>query len=401
MRREDLFIAIGAVGENRLAQCEKAMNPSEVLCTEDALMQNKKHIRTFILIAAIISLMLLLMGSAISALVKMRVEAVKTFAQSGTKPSNEQITVSQDTEREEGHSETFIAEEPAFSETIYEGEKINFDQIHDGYIELGPYYPQEIPEGYAMTFVSDGAPLQSQVIHYENGAGGLIRFWIYIGNPASSAEIYGIIDRKDITVAGKAGLLYEQQGGVRTIVWLSEKQGYGFVLTANDPSVDILAMAESTAEGEYLVPTRSEKTVEALQELGDFSPEYLPEGYAERGLQGAPLSEGGWYSYVRKWYINTEENKRIYFEYESYVIVTEDGYTDDARTICSFSIPGYHILKGETAGEETEINGMFGIMTAEHIVWADPQTHRVFHLYSEDVTGEELLQVAKSISEKS
>jgi hypothetical protein len=160
--------------------------------------------------------------------------------------------------------------------------------------------------------------------------------------------------------------------------------------------VDLLAMAKSTALGEELTPTHSAETLQALEELGDFSPLDLPEGYEELDVQGWPKGDD-WYSYVRKWYVNKAENTQIYFEYESYRIVTEDGYTDDARTVCSFFIPGYHILKNEVVGEEVEVCGMFGIMTDNHIAWADPDTHQVFHLYSESVTGEALLNVARSV----
>ena len=97
--------------------------------------------------------------------------------------------------------------------------------------------------------------------------------------------------------------------------------------------------------------------------------------------------------------MNKEKNTRIYFEYETYNIITEDGYTDDAKTICSFTIPGCDILKGIIVGDEVEIGGMYGIATGNHIAWADPETHRVFHLTSEDIIGEELLKVAQSITE--
>ena len=64
---------------------------------------------------------------------------------------------------------------------------------------------------------------------------------------------------------------------------------------------------------------------------------YLPEGYEEQGVMGSPLEEGGgWYSYVRKYYVNKAENTRIYFEYETYAIDTESGYEDSTRTVCSF-----------------------------------------------------------------
>ena len=96
-------------------------------------------------------------------------------------------------------------------------------------------------------------------------------------------------------------------------------------------------MARGSAPGEELIPTNSESTDKALAELGDFRPDHLPEGFVELDVLGCPLEEGGgWYSYVRRWYANKAENTRIYFEYETYAIDTEMGYTDDAKTICSF-----------------------------------------------------------------
>ena len=114
-------------------------------------------------------------------------------------------------------------------------------------------------------------------------------------------------------------------------------------------------------------------------------------------MQGWPIMEDSWYSYVRKWYVNKAENKTIYFEYETYKIVTEDGYTDDAKTAASFYIPGYVSRREEIVAEDVEISGMVGIQSDNHIAWADDTTHQAFHLYSEDVSGEELLKVAQSV----
>lgn len=385
MRREDLFLAIGKVEEVRLARCEKYRRPSARTFEEDTVMRN--HIRKVWLIAAIIALMVLLMGSAVTALVKMRVEDVKLIGQVGEMQLAETDTQSP--------KETV---ESTVTQYTYEGEKITFEDVKDVFLDLGTYYPQNIPAGYTMTFVSGDAPLNNQLIRYENGSGGLIEFHIYIGGPASSIEIYGIERQSEITVNGQSGLLYEQKGGSCTLVWINKTQGYGFALQGNDPAVDLLAMAESTAEGEPLVPTRTPQTKKALEQLGNCSPEYLPEGYEELTVQGSPLSDGGWYSYVRKWYVNRTENTNIYLEYETYNIITEKGYTDDARTACSFLIPGYHILRDEIVGVEVEINGMFGIADQQDIAWADPEKHIVYHLHSEDITGEELLKIAKSIT---
>ena len=77
MRREDLFAAIGEVEESRLAMCEKVMNPSVIVYWEDPNMFGKTSAKKLWLIAAVAALMLLLMGSAIAAMVKMDVEETK------------------------------------------------------------------------------------------------------------------------------------------------------------------------------------------------------------------------------------------------------------------------------------------------------------------------------------
>lgn len=319
------------------------------------------------MIAAVIALATVLMGSAIAALVAMKTGDVKVMTENGE---------------------------------IHEGEKVEFEEVHDVFIELGSWYPQEIPEGYTMTFVSDGAPYQNQNIIYKNDEGNDIWYWIYIADPASDAEVYDIVSKTEVKINGEDGILYEQLGGSQTLVWVNEEQGFGFKLTASDIEIDLIAMAESTAEGEPLTPSRAEEAKQAISELGDFSPTYLPEGFEEQGVQASPLSDGGgWYSYVRKWYVNKEENTRIYFEYETYVIDTESGYTDDAKTVCSFWIPGCDILRGIIVGQEVEINGMYGIASGNHIAWADPESHQVFHLTSEDILGDDLLKVAHSIVE--
>ena len=366
MKEMRLFRALGCVNDQFI---EEMYAPAEVKMKSFG----RPPVKRLLLIAALAALMLFLMGSAIAALVTMRVEPVKVNVQNG------------------GNQET--------SGHAHEGERVNFDEVQNVFIELGSYYPQEIPEGYTMTFVSDPSAQQDQIVRYENAAGDWLTYRIYIAAPASAVEVYDIEKKTDVTINGCAGILYEQTGGTQTLVWADEANGYGFSLRADEGTVDLLAMAKSTAEGDPLTPTYAEQKKKAIEQLGNYFPEYLPEGFEEQGVQASPLEDGGdWYSYVRKWYVNKAENTQIYFEYETYKIITEDGYADDARTACSFLIPGYDILKGQTAGEEIEINGLFGIAASCDIAWADPERHVVYHLHSEDVLGEELLKVAKSIT---
>lgn len=70
---------------------------------------------------------------------------------------------------------------------------------------------------------------------------------------------------------------------------------------------------------------------------------------------------------------------------------------DNAEIACSFYIPGCDVLNGKIVGQRTEIDGMFALSSGCHIAWADTERHVVFHLYSEDITSEQLLEIARSI----
>lgn len=273
---------------------------------------------------------------------------------------------------------------------------VHFDSTEDVYLELGSVYPQSIPEGYTYRFVSDAA-YGRQTIHYENGAGNYLTYQICLGGPGETVDILEIVKEEAVDINGIQGVLYTQKNG-QIILWADENQGFGFLIMTDDSQVNLPDMARSVAGGEPLPPTRSNSTQKALEELGDFVPGILPEGYEEETVLGCPLEEGGgWYSYVRKFYVNKTQNTRIYFEYETYAIDTESGYVDNAETACSFYIPGCDALSGSIVGQRMEIDGMFALSSGSDIAWADTERHVVFHLSSKDITPEELLEVAKSI----
>ena len=280
------------------------------------------------------------------------------------------------------------------------GVEVHFEDTEDVFIELEPYYPQWVPEGYEIVFVTDMAVMGRQYIDYENEEGNVITFTVMLGGEASNVEIYDIETFEEVDINGMSGILYYQESGSRCLVWIDQEVGYGFKLDTNDPDADIISMARGSAPGEELDSTNSEWTEQALAQLGDYRLGYLPEGFEEQDVLGCPIEHGGdWYSYVRRWYVNKAENARIYFEYETYAMDTEMGYTDDARTICSFFIPGCNIDQGIVVGVEGEIDGMYALITGNHIAWADTERHVIFHLTSEDVLNKDLLKVAQSVME--
>ena len=225
---------------------------------EEQLTQAKRRIIHFkkkpLLVAAIIATAAFLMGAAIDALISMRVEKVMMH------------TPIQETQvNEDGNIEQ------TWTYEWREGEIINFGEVHDVFIELGSCYPQEIPEGYAIVFVGDTL-YQQQYIAYEDDTGNRIGYTIFIPDTASNIEIYDIASKSTVIINGQEGILYEETSGYRTVVWTDGDQGYGFELCTGDQNVDLIAMARSVGEGEPLIHSSVDKTEEALQELGDFSP---------------------------------------------------------------------------------------------------------------------------------
>ena len=331
----------------------------EVMNMTGTYKKTRNPVRTVLIAAAIIALLVTTVYAASNALIALRIE------------------------KKAGAGEDSYAE-------------VHFDSTEDVYLELGSVYPQSIPEGYTYRFVSDAA-YGRQTIHYENGAGNYLTYQICLGGPGETVDILEIEKEEAVDINGIQGVLYTQHNG-QIILWADENQGFGFLIMTDDPQVNLPEMARNVAGGEPLTPTRSDSTQKALEELGDFVPGILPEGYEEETVLGCPLEEGGgWYSYVRKFYVNKAQNTRIYFEYETYAIDTESGYVDNAETACSFYIPGCDALSGNIVGQRTEIDGMFALSSGSDIAWADTERHVVFHLSSEDITPKELLEVANSI----
>ena len=265
--------------------------------------------------------------------------------------------------------------------------EISFEAADESYVDLKPYLPESMPEGYERTFVSDTIH-GSQTIHYTNEAGKTVIF--EYGKPDTmELSLNNIESRERVKIGGHEGILYTCANS-RFLLWTDEEQGIGYDLDTDDLSVDLLIIAESVAEQESpLVPTQAESTERALAELGNFAISELPEGYTEAGVSGAPTSEGGgWYGYVIRRYENRETNGAISLNYETYRLA--DGKENTAENVLALS--GFD-------GSEVEVNGLPGLISADgtRIEWVDTERSMTFHIHSEAVTGEELYALANSV----
>lgn len=265
--------------------------------------------------------------------------------------------------------------------------EISFEAADESYVDLKPYLPESMPEGYERTFVSDSIS-GSQTIHYTNEDGKTVIF--EYGKPDTmELSLNNIESREKVKVGGHEGILYTCANS-RFLLWTDEEQGIGYDLDTDDLSVDLLIIAESVAEQESpLVPTLAESTELALAELGDFAISELPEGYTEAGVSGSPTSEGGgWYGHVIRRYENRETNGAISLNYETYRFA--DGRENTAENVLALS--GFD-------GSEVEVNGLPGLISADgtRIAWVDTERSMRFCISSETVTGEELYALANSV----
>ncbi len=266
---------------------------------------------------------------------------------------------------------------------------IELEQEKSTYVAWEPVYPQWIPEGYEISFVRDPAYGQ-QDIRYENTAGDEIAYTFYFRLGQWGRQFDGIGQPEEVTINGSLGYRLGSK-----LIWTDEAKGFGFELVGI-PGVDLIAIAESVGIGPELEPTNAAKTQKALAELGDYRITQLPEGMTEDALTGIPLEDGGgWYSYIRRWYVNPSTNAQLYFEYETY---TAEPPLPLDKMVQNFV--------GDSPIEQCTIHGCTGAISQgdsdASVVWiAGTETHGVyFKLVSSDFSARELLTMAQSVQKK-
>ena len=265
---------------------------------------------------------------------------------------------------------------------------IELEQDSDTYVGWEPVYPQAVPEGYTIQFVANPA-YGEQTIRYENAAGEVMSYTFYFRLGEWGRQFNGIGQPEQVDINGNIGYL-----AGNSLIWTDEAKGFAFALAAGD-DVDLVAVAKSVGIGPELEPTDADKTVEALQELGNYQITALPAGMVEDGLMGYPLEDGGgWYSYVRRWYFNKKTNQELFFTYESYV--------SDAASVEEVA----QMVIGDRSAEFRTILGCTGAVAQvgndATVVWIDGNEAKgvSFMLISPDYSVEELLDIAESIQKQ-
>lgn len=265
---------------------------------------------------------------------------------------------------------------------------IEMRQDQTAYSAWESIYPQTLPEGYTLAYVSDRAYGQ-QFIRYDNAAGDTIGFIFYFRISEYGLDFSGMGTPQEVDINGNTGYLMDH-----ALLWTDAAKGYGYSLSATQ-NVDLTVIAKSVAAGPELTSSEMAKNEQALAELGDYNITALPAGMEEDSFTGCPLEDGGgWYAYIRRWYYNRQTNEALYFTYESYVsdaASLEDivqMQIGDAR----FYSADFMTINGCT-GAASQLDGH------AKVVWVQgtPAKGVCFQLISDDLSVEALLKIAESV----
>ena len=371
MRPEDLFAAIGGVESSRLERSELTVNQSSRNTQEENKLKHKntkKLIRNLLIAAVIITILSVTAYATINA--RIRLETTKY----------------QDHE--------IVTEEPTGNYDV----EIDFQRTTNEYLELGAVYPQSLPEGYTIDFVSDKALGMQHIVYADKTGTRAIRFIAQLGNAGGQMEFQDVTSEEPVTVQNCPGTIYRFGNGHQSVVWQNEEQGIGFTLVTENPNVDVdlLAIAQSVGSGEPLTPTLAAGYDTALSEMGDYRITALPNGFVETDFMASPLENGGdWYAYVRRWYGDkvTTDNT-IYFEYEHFRLESDEPMNHPVEPVENSPET---ILRYSGGGDSTTIQGMPGAISDESVIWVDWDAQVVFKIVASNRTSQEMLALANSV----
>lgn len=351
MKAEDLFIAIGQAEDRQLLESEPFQ--------EGKNMKKASKLIRNLLIAATLAVLLSVTVYAVHSRIQMNV----------TKQEN-----------------------PASYDV-----EIDFQRTGNEYLELGDYYPQQLPEGCKCSFVSDKA-LGFQRLVFDDAAGEFaFDLTMELGSEGLQKAIVDVVSEEAVTIGSCPGTLYTCQSGDRCLTWYDEETGVGFFMTAVD-GVDILTIAQSVAPGTPLTPTRAAGAQKALEQLGDYRITGLPEGYSEVDFQASPLEDGGdWYAYVRRWYSDkVSTDSTIFLTYESFTLTNDKPLEHGEEPVENSPAT---ILEYQGGGTPTTVHEMPAAVADGRVSWVDWEAQVIFSIYAEQLSQEQLLELAQSVKQ--
>ena len=242
-----------------------------------------------------------------------------------------------------------------------------------------PWYPKVLPEGYICKDVSSVSYGQ-QVIRYENGNDGYIRYGISTLRDLAPTEISDQSYWEEVEVNGKPARIQRNQTTQRALFWQNETEDFYAFLETKDETVDLVSLAENMAPGPKMEVSRSylgpDYTIELEQdpnvyvEWQSVYPKSIPEEYELE-------------------YVGTRA-------YGEQTIEWKNSEGDTITYILYFRLGQYERqFEGIGQPEPVIVNGLAGFKTGNSLLWADGNLGFGYELWT---TGEvDLIALAESV----
>lgn len=269
---------------------------------------------------------------------------------------------------------------PANAAFPYDTE-VNFAPAAEEYVCLESCRPTWVPDGYRLRFVSAKA-MGRQTLHFETDENpSALVFRMTRGTDFTDIVIENVVKEEQVTVGTLPGTLYTSTNG-QDLLWADGDKGIGYALLADGTDIDLLRVAQSVQPDPELKPTDEDRFQLALEELGDYQITGLPDNYPETEFIAYPREDGGgWYAYVKRWYIDVQQNDIIFFQYETFSLA--DGVTAEAAGI-------------PAQGPDT-VQGMPAAVSDDQIVWVDWKNQVVFQISHDGLGADQLQKLADSV----
>lgn len=270
----------------------------------------------------------------------------------------------------------------AMAESVAFGQRLPLSFLcKDGAI-WEPWYPQQLPDGYAVKHVSFAT--DTVIIDYYSGNEGEAITYVVsptydlrdtVSDPPHDSFVW-----TDETVGEDAARMLTTSGGLRELLWENTREGFYACLFTMDENVDILAMAESTAAGEPLSET----------------PDYLGPDYSIDLSQDS----GTYYGWESIYPQSTPEGYRISFVSDRAYGQQEIHYQNATGNFLHYTFyyrlgPYGRSFDGAGQPETVDINGNTGYLNGDSLLWTDETKGYAYALATDD--NLDLVAIAKSV----
>lgn len=266
--------------------------------------------------------------------------------------------------------------------------------------KLGFWYPEALPDSYALLFISDSSDRLR--LFFQNETGDTLELFCCTSEDYTLGGVTGGYDKQDITVNGTAGYRFdatrpEELGLVShtMLCWTAADRNAAFRLEYKGQSVpapDLLSIAESVALQE--TPLNSTESA-FLETFGDWRPAQVPDGYAYREATAtfhAPTLS------VRLYQFYDDPTSESGFSY--YYTPVPDG-EDAEQYLKELALESLQVCEPVTVGSFTGYYTDDGTqLSSRQLFWLDEDSGLIFALQSRALTRDELFSIAESTAAK-